>query len=554
MVNFQAPGNTGYTYDDAGRLHSVTDVHGKTITYSYNDCGLRSGWTDQFSGTVSFTYNNMHQLTSMTDRNNETTTFEYDATYKWLKKITRANGTYTNLWYSNRHFPTSVAHKKSDGTGLRGYTYTYDSAGNPTQIKQGNNDHWDFTYDNVYQLTGESKTLASGTPVYGITYTYDNVGSRLTKVQDGQTTTYTYNNMNEMTAAGSATFTYDSNGNTASKTESQQTTNYNWDYENRLTKIDNPSGDDYVYEYDGDGMRVRSGHDSGQGNVWDTRFYYDTAAPLYAYLFESDDAKNMTVAYTIDPSGGLISQRRNSATSYYHYDALGSTRLLTDASQNVSDTYDYYAFGETQSSSGSTPNPFKFVGRLGYYDGPSTDFQYLRARYYAPAYGCFWSGDPLVSAPRRYGYASGRPLLARDPTGLQTFLPPDPAECEALCIALNKCNQLDPFMRTRCVLACQITCGTRIPGDPSLPPLIICPDDRYCTCTLFYDYGCTCWRFNLDCNYPIGGGCYITLPIHLPGPPCIGIGCKQPGWGCEFVWDPADRKWEFKCGIRYPFG
>jgi RHS repeat-associated protein len=420
-----AAGTTGYTYDSAGRLSTVTDVHGKTITYSYNDCGLRSGWTDQFSGSVSFSYNNMHALTSMTDRNNETTTFEYDTGGR-LTKLTRANGTYTQFVYSNRNLPTWVTHKKSDGTGLRNYNYTYDSAGNPTQIKKGNNDHWDFTYDNIYQLTGESFTLANGTPVYGVTYSYDNVGNRLTKVQDGQTTNYTYNNVNQMTAAGSATFTYDSNGNTASKTESQATTNYNWDYENGLTKIDNPSGDDYVYEYDGDGMRVRSGHDSGQGNVWDTRFYYDAALPLYSYLFESDDAKNMTVAYTIGPAGNLVSHRRSNATYYHHFDALGSTRLLTDASQGVTDTYDYYAFGEIQSSTGSTPNPFKFVGQLGYYDDPATEFQYLRARYYAPAVGRFTSADPIDSLPG-YGYVGNAPASQSDPNGTTVWIGPPPA-------------------------------------------------------------------------------------------------------------------------------
>jgi len=172
-----------------------------------------------------------------------------------------------------------------------------------------------------------------------------------------------------------------------------------------------------VYEYDGDGMRVRAGHDSGQGNVWDTRFYYDTGAPLYSYLFESDNAKNMTGAYTIDPAGGLISQRRGGSTYYHLYDQLGSTRLLTDASQTVTDTYDYYAFGEVQSSSGSTTNPFKFVGRLGYYDDPSADLQYLRARYYAPAYGRFLSADPVGSAQPGYAYCRNGPSVRIDPSG-----------------------------------------------------------------------------------------------------------------------------------------
>ena len=106
----------------------------------------------------------------------------------------------------------------------------------------------------------------------------------------------------------------------------------------------------------------------------------------------------MTVAYTVGVVGNLISQRRSGATSYHLYDQLGSTRKLVDSSQATTDSYAYYAFGEVRTSSGSTTNPFKFVGELGYYDDPSSSLQYLRARYYAPALGRF-----TASAPRGRG-------------------------------------------------------------------------------------------------------------------------------------------------------
>jgi len=217
-------------------------------------------------------------------------------------------------------------------------------------------------------------------------------------------------------AVGSISFTYDSNGNTATKTQGGATTTYTWDYENRLTEIDNPTGDDYVYEYDGDGMRVRAGHDSGQGTVWDTRFYYYTGAGLYSYLFESDNAKNMTVAYTTDLGGHLVSQRRGGASYYHLYDRLGSTRQLLETKQTVTDAYSYYAFGEMRSSSGSTTNALKFVGRLGYYDNAGTDLQYLRARYYAPGYGRFLSADPGESRPQ-YAYVDNVAPRLTDPSG-----------------------------------------------------------------------------------------------------------------------------------------
>lgn len=82
-------------------------------------------------------------------------------------------------------------------------------------------------------------------------------------------------------------------------------------------------------------------------------------------------------------------------------------------------TNSYFVFGGVRTSSGSTSNPFKFVGRLGYYDDPSRDFQYLRARYHGPAYGRFWSTDPTTNRPT-YGYGASRPSALTDPRGTHT--------------------------------------------------------------------------------------------------------------------------------------
>jgi RHS repeat-associated protein len=104
--------------------------------------------------------------------------------------------------------------------------------------------------------------------------------------------------------------------------------------------------------------------------------------------------------------------------SYDHlYDRLGSTRQLLDSNQATTDTYSYYAFGEVRTSSGSTTNPFKFVGRLGYYDDPSADLQYLRARYYAPGCGRFLTRDPLVARWPSYVYADNSPAGRVDSSG-----------------------------------------------------------------------------------------------------------------------------------------
>jgi len=51
-------------------------------------------------------------------------------------------------------------------------------------------------------------------------------------------------------------------------------------------------------------------------------------------------------------------------------DGLGSTRQLATYSPpnwSVTDTYSYEAFGNLLSSTGTTPNPYPYVGSLGYY-------------------------------------------------------------------------------------------------------------------------------------------------------------------------------------------
>jgi len=84
-------------------------------------------------------------------------------------------------------------------------------------------------------------------------------------------------------------------------------------------------------------------------------------------LMETDGSGATTALYTHEPGpfGGLISERRGNQSRYYHYDGLGSTRQLTDATGQVTDTYLYDAFGSTVQSTGTNVVPYHFVRRVG---------------------------------------------------------------------------------------------------------------------------------------------------------------------------------------------
>jgi RHS repeat-associated protein len=93
---------------------------------------------------------------------------------------------------------------------------------------------------------------------------------------------------------------------------------------------------------------------------------------------------------------------------------------LTNASGTVTDTYEYDAFGNSFTVSGSTPNEFMYRGEQ--YDS-DLGLYYLRARYYNLLTGRFMSRDPNDPKPfdSKYGPADPRALhkylyVGGDPT------------------------------------------------------------------------------------------------------------------------------------------
>jgi len=116
----------------------------------------------------------------------------------------------------------------------------------------------------------------------------------------------------------------------------------------------------------------------------------------------------------------LISQNRAGAHTYYHYDAQGSTRMLTNAAETVTDTYIYDAFGSLIDQAGATANTYLYTAEQ--YDA-NVGFYYLRARYYDQGVGRFtsqdaWQGNIFEPASlHKYLYANCNPVMFVDPSG-----------------------------------------------------------------------------------------------------------------------------------------
>jgi RHS repeat-associated protein len=108
------------------------------------------------------------------------------------------------------------------------------------------------------------------------------------------------------------------------------------------------------------------------------------------------------------------------ATTYYHTDAIGSVRALSDDTGATVMRHDYLPFGEdTQPLTG---DPMRFAGKE---LDPESALMNFEARYYRNTWGRFTQVDPVhVEAAlldpqqwNRYAYARNNPLAYGDPSG-----------------------------------------------------------------------------------------------------------------------------------------
>ncbi len=118
---------------------------------------------------------------------------------------------------------------------------------------------------------------------------------------------------------------------------------------------------------------------------------------------------------------GMIAEKRASSRRFHRHDPLGSTIGLVNDSATTTDTYTYWPYGTLQASTGSTLQPWKFIGKYGYYTDSATH-TYVRARKYRKDLGRWLTVDPLWPGERAYGYARSNPVSQADPSGKQSPL------------------------------------------------------------------------------------------------------------------------------------
>lgn len=436
---------TQHMYDNANRLTSQSwQFGGDTFRQSYTYTGQNSDGK-QVDGTISaitttipdrsaitseYKYNDLRQLKSKSvtgPDQNGTQTKVYDRTYTYAV-IAEDDG-------CNRMGTRLASTGYTFGSSSRGFTYTYDAAGNISRVVTAGTSvpkaaaSKEYGYDAQGQLVSEKNS--SGT-TFG--YAYDTAGNIRSITKNGTVTkSFGYTNpswpdlLTSVTANGttkdvlyegqSQTSDLPSSGNPVTYYNGKDYT-FTWTKGRQLASA-TVDGKQVSYTYDMSG--VRSGKQVG-----DTTYTYTT---LSGKVMRQTWGDNNALEFVYDdgnqPFAVIYKHGQTTELYYYVLNAQGDVSAILDSGGKIAASYDYDAWGNCTVYNSSDAaigdlNPLRYRG---YYYDAETGFYYLQSRYYDPAICRFINADTYLSTGQgmlghnMFTYCGNNPVNYCDSSG-----------------------------------------------------------------------------------------------------------------------------------------
>ncbi len=403
------------TYDKRNHLTQIAYLGGKFLAFTYDSNNRRTSSVDQLGHTLNYYYDAAGRFQSLTNEQNALVVlYQYDPVGRVATK-TLGNGMFTRYEYTPAGQVLGLSNFLSDSTLISFFNYTYDSRGRRTTMNSADG-NWTHSYDDIGQLT--HAVFASETtniPNQDLAYAYDALGNRIQTIENGITTTYTANNLNQYVTVGQTNYTFNPDGNLIQQASTSGTTTYFYNDENRLISLVSSQGV-AAYTYDGVGDQIKATENGT------TKEYVIDPIGIGNAVGEYDGDGNLLFHYdyALRQLGLLSSTDAGGATIGYCLDAAGNVHQMVSQQGTIINAYYYDPFGGILAQLEIIPNPFSFVGQEGVRAG-AYGVNFMRERYYSPAVGRFLSADPLGIASGdlnlyRYGFNSAP--NESDPTGL----------------------------------------------------------------------------------------------------------------------------------------
>jgi len=450
-----AVGTSSYTYDQRDRMISATQptsvITSNTIDYSYYPDNQLATVDYPLGLSADYSYDDAGRLDSVTDQNGNVTSLDYNIG-------SGGNGSLAQISYPDDGGTSDydydplgrISELENSSPGSMGLSsdasLTYDKAGNLLNYSDsGTGISGSSTYDNLNRLTSEDWSgLSIGNQ--DLSYTYDPAGNRLTSTDNGTVTTDTYNYdeslESETTNWVSSYYNYDETGNMlTSTTPGGDNVTYTYTPQEQLKHANLPgTAKDQAYTYDGNGQlaSIATGP-AASPDIKDLEYDPLLSGAASGPILETDTAGvSAPSAFNLRAPGGQLLTRSYQASGSsgnlaviapiaYHDDPFGSPSGVVDTGTgDAIASATYGAFGNVLDSGGAEPGsdeqPYAYLDRL---QLGAAGLDQFNARAYDPARGRFTGQDPMVGTDPEtpqtldpYSYGMNAPYAEQDISGL----------------------------------------------------------------------------------------------------------------------------------------
>jgi RHS repeat-associated protein len=338
-----------------------------------------------------------------------------------LEQSDYGNGVHTTREYNSlTGMLSTIKTKKSNGSLIQNWSYTFNAIGNLTQrkdVKRGLTEA--FEYDKLNRLVKTKVNDADD-----VTVSYDDLGNILFKSDVGtynyddpggpkphavQTITTVKGNILNTNSQGINYTSFDKIANIAQGTDSL-TFIYGLSHERK--RVDTYKNKKLTRQKYYVGNLYEKEKDIATGEIKETCYIFAGGTAIAIYNHTSSGA---------------------ASTCYLHKDHLGSMQCITDESGGCIQELSYDAWGNRRDPGtwevySTLPTGILLArGYTGHEHLDLVDLVNMNGRLYDPAIGRFLSPDPIVQDPdnlqsyNRYSYCLNNPLSLTDPSGYSWF-------------------------------------------------------------------------------------------------------------------------------------
>ena len=354
------------TFAADGRIASITDRNGNSLTFSYTDGRLISV-TDANGRILTLAYDGSGVLQSLTDPGGHVYSLNY--TDGLLTSVLYPDGATWQYTYGSNNLLTS----KSDPAGNLS-SYVHDTANRVTQAVDPQNRSRSFGHapqaspgkvPDVYPAYRVPDRVFALTEQNGGEWSYqvDPSNEQVTSMTDplGHETSYAYDSQGQLISkteadVGTTNYTYDENGNLISMTvPAGQVTDLSYNDFGQVLTVSGAPGD-YNFTYDQGGNLLTRTDPAGET----TTYAYDGAGNL---LSITDPLGRVTTLAYDNANNPVTLTRPTGAVYAMTYDAVGNLLTLSDPLNRVTTlTYDSRNQQATLTSPGGQMTTFTYDG------------------------------------------------------------------------------------------------------------------------------------------------------------------------------------------------